>query len=658
MKFWKVFVVFLLFLVLSLSIHKKHVASFPHQIHAWAHCDHYAIAKGFQNNGFDIFKPETLNYNKQFENADSTAHKSLTTAIDFPINQYAVALTMTATGIDSPLIYRLYSLLLSCIGLSFLFLIAYHYNGNYLFSFLLVALLTFTPLYLDYQDGFLPTINALSFLYIGLYYVLTKKEQSKYLLIGLFFLLLSSLTRLPFSIFLIAYIGILFLNLIQKKEVKFRSLLTPILFILPVILYFIYNGYLRSKYGSVFLSSIRPSDSLSALIDLLLRIKTRWKEHYFTTFQYIIIGSTFIISVGNIFLKKCAIRFSFNENWIGLSFLGTAFYSLLMAKQFEAHDYYFLDTFYPIIVLITVIQISKLNFSKGIPIIQYLLLVALCFYTLKNSKITLEIRRTDHQESGYQINYESYLDSQVLLEKHNVLQTDKILVFAPYAPNMPLLLMNKTGYSVQNTALINIDRVLQWDFDWIVISNYYIFNDLLLNDPNISKKIEFVATNKKISLFKLRDKPLQKQISNFDFFKIDKNSVVLVDSSYQDWNHFIKSETDLEYGIITNDELYGPTFEITLNQLDLKQNFLYFSGDLIDSQNLENLNIIIDISNKENNIYYHNYSIESLISNDERNSFDLFCIMPKLSSHSTLKVYFYNPNNNSLLYKDLKVQLY
>ena len=104
--------------------------------HAWANADHYAIAIGFTNNNFDFFHPETFCLNPQFKatkgekftykNNEDFWDSNLKepkgiTAIDFPIHQYMVSLLMTSLKSTNPWIYRLYILLISLIGLYFLF---------------------------------------------------------------------------------------------------------------------------------------------------------------------------------------------------------------------------------------------------------------------------------------------------------------------------------------------------------------------------------------------------------------------------------------------------------------------------------------------------------------------------------------------------------
>ena len=67
---------FLMIVIAGLFIQKDYMDEYPNHIHAWAEQDHYALAIGFINNGFDLFHPETMIYNKQFPDWWKTASET------------------------------------------------------------------------------------------------------------------------------------------------------------------------------------------------------------------------------------------------------------------------------------------------------------------------------------------------------------------------------------------------------------------------------------------------------------------------------------------------------------------------------------------------------------------------------------------------------
>lgn len=92
----------------------------PSHIHAWAEQDHYALSLGFINNGFDLFHPETMIYNKQLSGWWHKAYDNTVTPVDFPIHEWCIALLMKLLGTTSPWVFRLWTLLCGFFGLFFL----------------------------------------------------------------------------------------------------------------------------------------------------------------------------------------------------------------------------------------------------------------------------------------------------------------------------------------------------------------------------------------------------------------------------------------------------------------------------------------------------------------------------------------------------------
>ena len=144
----------------GLFIQKGYMNEYPTHIHAWAEQDHYALALGFINNGYDFFHPETMIYNKQFPNWWKEAYDSTITSVDFPIHEYNVALLMKLLGTTSPWVFRLWTLLWGILGLFFLYKISYHITCQWVKSALVTTIAMTSPVYAYFLNGFLPSIPA------------------------------------------------------------------------------------------------------------------------------------------------------------------------------------------------------------------------------------------------------------------------------------------------------------------------------------------------------------------------------------------------------------------------------------------------------------------------------------------------------------------
>ena len=197
---------FVLIIVTGLIIQKGYMNEYPTHIHAWAEQDHYALALGFINNGFDFFHPETMIYNKQFPGWWKEAYDNTITSVDFPIHEYTVALLMKLLGSTSPWVFRFWTLFWGFLGLFFLFKVAYRLTVDWMKSALVTAIALTSPVYTYFLNGFLPSIPALSLGIIGLWFYLKYYEnnQRKHFHLSIAFLTLAMLMRTTFAIELIA----------------------------------------------------------------------------------------------------------------------------------------------------------------------------------------------------------------------------------------------------------------------------------------------------------------------------------------------------------------------------------------------------------------------------------------------------------------------
>jgi hypothetical protein len=657
LNFLKTTLFFSVLFISSLVYHWSHLKTFPTQIHAWAQCDYISISQGFQENNYNLFLPQQSNFNKQFENRDSTANSTRITSADFPIVPYVNAIISAYSGKQVFRTYRILTLLLSCIGLTFLFLIAYHYSSNYVGSIATVLLFSITPIYLDYQDGFLPSTPALSFLFIGFYNLIiySDKKSKASLIFAFVFFSCSALIRFPFVIFLIAiFLAEIWETRDLKSLIKNRIISSSIISILLVLLYFIYNSYLRNQYGSIFLASSVPARSFNEIFEIIYEVKSRWGLHYFTICQYFLILFLVIRGLSKLLLDQTYYSLTKVDKVITLSGIGVMCYLILMGNQLRHHDYYSLDTFYPILILTGVISLSKLKASVGIQFVKNSFLIVLALISLKQANTVVNERRALQLQDSNHIIFNSYLDADIYLSSLGISSSDKVLVFDAFAPNMPLLLMDRCGFSLRSCNGTNIKNALKWDYDYVVISNYYLFDKILSEFPEIKSQIKFIESNGKISVF-CRNQYSDKHCDLLTFLKVANKSKTIDNSNYQNWNNFKCIKTDENIGMVESNQTYGPSFETALS----KGSMLYFSGQLMELAEKKNVQIVIDVTDNFGVHFYKSISVNILYpESNKSNFFELVCYLPKLNPTSKLKLYFYNPEQDQFKYSDLHLIVY
>ena len=293
-----------LIFILGFTYQFKYIGEFPSHIHAWAQSDHYALALGFQNNGYNFFKPETFVYNHQFPNEFQIQANHTTTAADFPVHDFIPAILMKLLGND-PWVFRLYVLLYSFLGLYFLYKLALAITNNFIKSLLVLFFAGTSPVFIYYQGGFLPSIPSLANAVIGIYFYVMylHKNRNKDFTLSIFFLTLAALSRSTFIIPLLSVSGTELIR-IFKKESSFLPKLLPVFISFSTIGFYVwYNSYLRNTYGSVFLNHLMPPDDWNEAKTLIKQIKENWKYEYISKYHYLLYTLVFITGT-ILFIRK------------------------------------------------------------------------------------------------------------------------------------------------------------------------------------------------------------------------------------------------------------------------------------------------------------------------------------------------------------------
>jgi len=675
--FKKDYLAILLLTGLSFFFHINRINEFPSGIHSWVQADRYAIAIGFTRNGLNFFKPETFNLNPYLPPAGKVTTARGITSVDFPVHEYIAALIMKITGARQPWCFRLYILLYSLAGICFLYLLARDITDSKFKAFFIVLFAATSPVYVYYQAGFLPSIPSLANISIAYYYYFKyiKSDSLKYFLISLIFFTLAALSRIPFTVFLITVFGmeIAFLVVQKKKLYPLKYTVFAISFSL-IAGYFLYNLYLRTKYGSIFINYPIPPVNIQSFKELLKISLAKWKLQYLTLYHYI---AFILITISNLYLI-IAKRYTLIKiqkillAQIILLFFIYSIYAYLMFRAFPDHDYYFLDTFYFIIILLIIYLLSNISLrnkelSTGFIVLLLLLAGGMI---IKSSRIQ-KVRRNIGHLSGTEITRQNFIDSEKFLNSLGIPYSSRILVLDAYTPNLPFILMNRKGYAVLTTSKENITRALNWDFDYIVIQDIFLLSDVVQGYPDIVNHIEKIAGNGRISVYRLlkeykkqtlleflkldKKEPFFKEINNFDsintkYWKDDKalNNLNLFSGSLS--------------GFLDSTLTYGITFSLVNNPELLSQTrMILFKGMFYAPLSLQKCSIIVQIDINGSKEYYISKNLKSIINEQKKwVSVNLLFPIPKFDNagDSELKIYLWNPGKEKLYYDNFEILIY
>jgi len=662
-------------LLLGLFFHFKHINEFPSHIHAWAQSDRYALALGFQNNGFNFFKPETFVMNHQFPDDWKTPSKESITAVDFPIHDFITAFIMKITGIQAPWIFRLYILLYSFIGLFFLYKLAFLLTENFYKSIFVLIFAATSPVFIYYQSGFLPTIPSLANTIIGLYlyFKFLKIEKASCFNLSILFLTLAALSRATFVIPLVAVLGIEFIRIVRKKT-GLKNKIIPVLISLSLFIsYFFYNRWLGEKYGSIFLNHFLPAKSFQEIIYLLKITYESMSMQYFSIFHYIIFLFLLIAALFYKFFRKRKLQNSTHTLLFLtlLIFIGSMIFAEMMLWQFPVHDYYFLDTFYlPVNLLLIFILILLPNAdSKKIRIIYAFSILLISIPFVVNGNYTQETRRIDDIGDKTTAAIQGYSDSQTFLDSIGIPKDSKMLVLAACSPNIPFILMGRKGYADISPAKQDIKNMLTWDYDYIVVQNDVFLTEIYSVYPEIISEITKIADNGKISVCKLSDKVQYQTITDFlgiSNKKPDYQELITYDSVSNDsWQNIqsttLKAYSGAKSGILTADMEYGLTFKSRhLPAITQKGCILVFSAYFLFEKQLNDCDIVVSIDENSRNTYYKRSNIKNLLSETGKwNKVELLFQLPQIKSEDyEFSIYIWNTGKNNFFTDDFSLKFY
>ncbi len=659
-------ILFLSFILLALSVFFYHntITLFPAYMHSWTQSDRYAIALGFLNNGFDFFHPQTFNQ----MTVDGI------TRVDFPMNDYIVAIIMKLSGTTAPGVFRIYTLLLSIVGLIHLYLLAKKITSSEIKSVLVVLFVFLSPVYMYYQDGFIPTIPALSFSFIAYYYYFSYRASTnkKQFCIAILFFALAALVRMPFVIFLLAVLSQQFFLFIKQKRInKFEVTIFTLGFGI-IIVYFFYNLHLYRIYGTIFLDHLTTPKNFSELKEILGEMYHHWGLHYFTIWHYLLISISAVLAL-IVFLKRRVIAETNKQYWFHLfiAFCGTTVYFLAMAKQYYDHDYYFLDSFFIPIILFFLFSMNVIRVEKYIYKVS-LIIVSISFVVLSGisaQKIQDERYQTfswDRVETTRQ----NFIGSEAFLDINGIPKDAKILVIDAYSYNVPLILMNRKGYTVHQTVRDDAAFSLFWaKWDYVVIQDVFLISDVLRYYPIVSYMIEPIAGNGKISIYRKSKEFRKKSISyllninkkkSIYITRIDFDNRLEKDHFGEIWNLKDAPEFGTKVAVLDSVTEYGITFRIEAKELKENGPFtLSVSSDLLLKADSE-IQLVAVVANGEETKNFQSHKLRDYYKPSSAiQDGQFYFIIPEFTDEKdVLAVYFWSPTKKTLLYDNFEIVIY
>lgn len=633
----------------------------PDSFHAWSQIDRYALSLGFIDNGFDFFHPQTFTHHQQTINGITTVSQTTITAVDPPFQEYFIAALMKVTGGDKLLIFHLYNFLWSVAGLTALFLIAYHLSGSFLLSLALACFANLSPLFSFYQISFLPSVSALALFLIGFYLYLRSAGEAptRRRMIALIIMSMAALYR---ATFLMPLFALFVTELIQKKHAR-RTLRDFALAAAPFFLYKIYNKFLAAKYGTTFLDQLMLAENKEELRFILKSVYDQWRFVYFSKAHWIFIAGSCVIVLSVLLIKKwrpvitskVKMTFVFAVIWFFLCVL----FSVAMMKQLVDHDYYFIDSFFvPAILLAVVFSsiISTLHRASSFAIIA-ILLVSL--YPACLRAVAVKEQRYAYNEYDRTVpSVKNFSGADQLLNKNNIPDSARLLVFSPAAPNLPFVYTGRKGFAMLLNNPDMLNSALNWPFDYILYQNEYFINDIYTHDPQIGKRIIPIDSDGKLTLAKRNTSGNEASLSSLIAFGENLN-MRNFNASVNDPHWGGLKENNAAFTVSTNEE-WGPGFKDTIRTSQHTIRLIATAEFLSATDMKTDATLVCSVDSAGKNFYYQGLELfEFLRKKDQSNHVSVMytVTLPDMKG-KILSWYIWNKGFDTLALRNLKVQYY
>ena len=429
----------LLFLVLVYFVSGQ-LNHAPMGIHAWAQADYYAMAQRFYMDSWNLFEAQTWVLNKQFPYEWGRIMPDGVTSGNIAIHPYLVGMCMRLFGTDNPMIYRVYCLAWAFVLIYYVIKIMDQLEMQTFFRWIIGGMVVFAPVFMYYSTNFLNAIPCLAQMFIGVYFYLKyldteeKSDWNKAVLI---------LGILPIfrTTFLLVFIAVLcnegLMWLAKRKTFKelIRQFLIVLIPLALIVIWKVWDKHLFLQKDGIFLSELMQVRSWNEFKEGMGLISEYWTGQYFLSFHYYVMA--FIIVLGLFVYRKDWFRPELSFAVIYL--IGNICFFFAMFRQYFDHDYYYLETIFPALLLLTIIAISGAQFIlRRYKVLFGVVVLGFFILSFNKAKVQYADRTNLAVHDAYRFLYECYDGADAFLTNQGIGREEKIFVLSNMAPNIQL----------------------------------------------------------------------------------------------------------------------------------------------------------------------------------------------------------------------------
>lgn len=440
----------------------------PKGMHQWKQSMHFSIIQNYIDGTAEFWHPAMNN----LFNPDNTGKLIL----EFPIFHQITASIISVFPNLSPSLFRWIMFILSFIGFYHSYKLARAILKNDFFALLSTFLVFAIPVIAFYSANYLVDVPAMAFCFSAIYFFEKDIQKASIInsILGMFFLALAGLLRLPILILPISYIGC---------RIIFRKRILKLLWIFPALLIIAIWYHYVKKYNTYFVS-YPPTETYSYLSPERL-LSTTHSIFNFIIYQlgwsYRFLVFYILVFTYMAFNWRKISRFWFTV--LLFTIVGSIVYIYLWFGIFEHHDYYL----FPVIPVIFLIWLNVFYVAINTKYSQYALYIAIvvlginAINTFDNMRLrtyhkNLKIAHifTGRYESGNwwyfgKEDKEKWKVFRVvspykskILESYGVYSTDTVICDFDPSPTYSLALLKLKGWTLYNSSFSSIDDYVKY----------------------------------------------------------------------------------------------------------------------------------------------------------------------------------------------------
>jgi hypothetical protein len=438
--------VFTFLLALSFYTYGDYLYKAPRNNHLWAQTDRACIAKNYYENGLNFFKPQVCNQGE----TDGT------TGTELPLLYFLSAIFMKIFNSDSPFFVRFFSLIFSISGLSYLYSLARYIHLNRSLGILGILIVYFSPIFFFYQANFNSNHVAFGLSSASFYYLVRYiyERNFKYMYFFNFLSALSLFVKASFGLYFISGNIIFYLITNRNYKLLFKQYIYTSLIALMYFINYRYIIYLNEKNKSHFFTiSIENFESFKNAILETGHILSFWLHDIIFSWVYILILLMIFIvgTFSNITISKSKFILS------TLVFFGSLSVYFLMGKQYQIHDYYFIEIIYiPLFLFFICISYNLQKILQ--PRVINILSIVLVTFLFLSGKQAFSERTTIKNDKRDDWLVRDFENSSPIFDKIGIPKSEKIIVFDGWCPNAIFYYTKRNGICIDfmNPETLNL----------------------------------------------------------------------------------------------------------------------------------------------------------------------------------------------------------